>query len=98
ELTGRVRKHAPSSVEDLEQALTSDPTDAAAAEELAGHYGKIDDPHQRAEALSGLLRRALGLPPERRKAMYAAMGRSAEAVGDLERAEQAYWRAATIDA
>ena len=45
-----------------------------------------------------MLRRALGLTPERRKAIYASVGESAEASGDLDRAEQAYYRAATIEA
>ena len=84
--------------DDLEHRLTSDPTDAAAAESLAARYWQIAEPTQRAEALSGLLGRASGLSPERRKAIYASLGASAEASGDLDRAEQAYWRAATIEA
>ena len=44
------------------------------------------------------MRRALGLSAERRKSIYAALGESAEAGGDLEGAEQAYWRAASIEA
>ncbi|HVR02225.1 MAG TPA: tetratricopeptide repeat protein, partial [Polyangia bacterium] len=75
-----------------------DPSDAAAAEELAVLYAQIPEPRERAEALAGLLLRAVGLPPDRRKAIYAVLGESAEASGDLERAEQAYWRAATIEA
>jgi tetratricopeptide (TPR) repeat protein len=98
ELVARLAAQLPRTIEELEQALASDPTDALAAEELAVFYAQIPDPRERAEALSDLLRRALGLPPDRRKAIYAVLGESAEASGDLERAEQAYWRAATIEA
>jgi thioredoxin-like negative regulator of GroEL len=83
---------------ELEAQLSSDPADPATAEELAGRYNRIDDPTDRAEALSGLLRRAVGLTDEQRKSLYAALGESAEAGGDLDRAEQAYWRAAQIEA
>ncbi|HEV3031630.1 MAG TPA: tetratricopeptide repeat protein, partial [Polyangia bacterium] len=88
----------PRAAPELEQILTADPSDAAAAEELAVLYAQIPEPRERAEALAGLLLRAVGLPPDRRKAIYAVLGESAEASGDLERAEQAYWRAATIEA
>jgi tetratricopeptide (TPR) repeat protein len=98
DLTRRLGAQLPATVEELERMLAADPTDAAAAEELAVIYAQIADPRERAEALSGLLRRALGLPPDRRKAIYAVLGESAEASGDLEGAEQAYWRAATIEA
>jgi tetratricopeptide (TPR) repeat protein len=98
ELLARLGAPEPRTIEELEQILATDPTDVAAAEELAGVYAQISDAGERAEALSGLLRRALGLPPDRRKAIYAVLGESAEASGDLERAEQAYWRAATIEA
>ena len=82
---------APSaSAEELERLLGTNPTDVAAAETLADIYARIAEPHERAEALSSLLRRALGLTPERRKAIYASVGESAEASGDLDRAEQAY--------
>jgi tetratricopeptide (TPR) repeat protein len=84
--------------EALEEMLLANPTDAGTAEELAAIYARIADPHERAEALSSLLLRALGLSSDRRKALYADVGESAEAVGDLERAEQAYWRAAAIEA
>ncbi len=86
------------SAEELERLLGTNPTDVAAAETLADIYARIAEPHARTEALSSLLRRALGLTPERRKAMYASVGESAEAIGDLDRAEQAYYRAATIAA
>ena len=86
------------SAEDLERLLVTNPTDAAAAESLAEIYARIGEPRERADALSSLLRRALGLSPDRRKAIYASLGESAEASGDLDRAEQAYWRAATIEA
>ncbi len=86
------------SAEELERLLGTNPTDVAAAETLADIYARIVEPHERAEALSSLLRRALGLTPERRKAIYASLGESAEASGDLDRAEQAYYRAATIEA
>ena len=86
------------SAEELERLLGTNPTDVAAAETLADIYARIAEPHARAEALSSLLRRALGLTPERRKAIYASVGESAEAIGDLDRAEQAYYRAATIEA
>src|SRR6185503_4917996 len=36
--------------------------------------------------------------PTEQAAAHAAAGKSAEAGGDLERAEQAYWRAASIEA
>jgi trimeric autotransporter adhesin len=98
EIKARLTPAAPATVEDLERQLGTDPTDTAAAEELAYVYAQIADPHLRSEALSGLLRRALGLTPDRRKTIYAALGESAEQSGDLERAEQAYWRAATIEA
>ena len=98
DVTARFAPSPPATLEDLEHALGTDPTNAAAAEELAAVYAQITDPRERAEALAGLLRRALGLPPDRRKAIYAVLGESAEASGDLERAEQAYWRAATIEA
>jgi tetratricopeptide (TPR) repeat protein len=86
------------SADDLEQLLVTDPTDSSAAENLADIYAQISNPGDRVEALSGLLRRALGLSADRRKAIYASLGESAEASGDLDRAEQAYWRAATIEA
>ena len=86
------------SAEELERVLGGNPTDAATAESLAEIYARISEPRERAEALAGLLRRALGLTPDRRKAIYASLGESAEASGDLDRAEQAYWRAATIEA
>ena len=98
DVVARLGEPAPRSEAELEQALTANPTDAAAAEELAVLYAQRPDARERAEALAGLLRRALGLPPDRRKAIYAVLGESAEASGDLERAEQAYWRAATIEA
>jgi tetratricopeptide (TPR) repeat protein len=98
EVLARLGEPAPRTEAELEQALAANPTDAAAAEELAVLYAQIPDASARAEALAGLLRRALGLPPDRRKAIYAVLGESAEASGDLERAEQAYWRAATIEA
>jgi tetratricopeptide (TPR) repeat protein len=37
-------------------------------------------------------------PPSEQAAVHAAAGKSAEAGGDLARAEQAYWRAASIEA
>jgi tetratricopeptide (TPR) repeat protein len=98
EVLARLGEPLPRTQEELEQALAANPTDAIAAEELAVLYAQIPDARERAEALAGLLRRALGLPPDRRKAIYAVLGESAEASGDLERAEQAYWRAATIEA
>jgi tetratricopeptide (TPR) repeat protein len=98
DLRGRLAALAPASVEELERRLAADPTDVHAAEELADVYAALADPRARAEALGDLLRRALGMPADRRKAIYAALGESAEATGDLERAEQAYWRAATIEA
>jgi thioredoxin-like negative regulator of GroEL len=98
EVVARLGEPPPRSEAELEQALAANPTDAAAAEELAVLYAQIPEARARAEALAGLLRRALGLPPDRRKAIYAVLGESAEASGDLERAEQAYWRAATIEA
>ncbi|HSZ83627.1 MAG TPA: tetratricopeptide repeat protein, partial [Polyangia bacterium] len=98
DLLARLGEQPPRGVDELERVLATDPTDVAAAEELAVVYAQIGDPRERAEALSGLLRRALGLPPDRRKAIYAVLGESAEASGDFERAEQAYWRAATIEA
>jgi tetratricopeptide (TPR) repeat protein len=97
DLRGRLAAQAPAGVEELERRLAADPTDTHAAEALAEVYAALADPHARAEALSELLRRALGMAPDRRKAIYAALGESAEATGDLERAEQAYWRAATIE-
>ena len=98
ELLGRLDTQVARTVDELETLLAANPTDVAAAEELAVVYAQIGDPSERAEALTSLLRRALGLPPDRRKAIYAVLGESAEASGDLERAEQAYWRAATIEA
>ena len=98
ELLVRFGAATPRTALELEQILAKNPTDATVAEELAVLYAQIPDAHERAEALSNLLRRALGLPPDRRKAIYAVLGESAEASGDLERAEQAYWRAATIEA
>jgi tetratricopeptide (TPR) repeat protein len=98
EVVARLGEPAPRTEAELEQALAANPTDAGAAEELAVLYAQIPEARERAEALAGLLRRALGLPPDRRKAIYAVLGESAEASGDLERAEQAYWRAATIEA
>jgi tetratricopeptide (TPR) repeat protein len=98
EVVARLGEPAPRTEAELEQALATNPTDASAAEELAVIYAQRPDARERAEALAGLLRRALGLPPDRRKAIYAVLGESAEASGDLERAEQAYWRAATIEA
>lgn len=84
--------------EELEEALATNPTDPAVAEELARLYSQIESPAERARALSSLLRRALGLSPESRKKMYMNLGESAEATGDLDSAEQAYWRAVTIEA
>jgi tetratricopeptide (TPR) repeat protein len=98
EVVARLGEPAPRTEAELEQALEANPTDAAAAEELAVLYAQIPEARARAEALAGLLRRSLSLPPDRRKAIYAVLGESAEASGDLERAEQAYWRAATIEA
>ncbi len=98
DVLARLGEPLPRTQEELEQALAANPTDAIAAEELAVLYAQIPDARERAEALAALLRRALGLPPDRRKAIYAVLGESAEASGDLERAEQAYWRAATIEA
>ncbi len=98
EVLARLGEPLPRTQAELEEALAANPTDATAAEELAVLYAQIPDARERAEALASLLRRALGLPPDRRKAIYAVLGESAEASGDLERAEQAYWRAATIEA
>jgi tetratricopeptide (TPR) repeat protein len=98
ELRAQHEAALPRTTAELEQVLATNPTDPGAAEELAMLYAQIPDARERAEALAGLLRRALGLPPDRRKAIYAVLGESAEASGDLERAEQAYWRAATIEA
>jgi Tfp pilus assembly protein PilF len=98
ELRAQQEAALPRTTAELEQVLATNPTDPGAAEELAVLYAQIPDARERAEALSGLLRRALGLSPDRRKAIYAVLGESAEASGDLERAEQAYWRAATIEA
>src|SRR6185436_761480 len=88
----------PATVEELELLLSADPTNGDAAEGLAIAYAQLGDARERASALSGLLRRALGLSSDRRKAIYGVLGESAEASGDLEGAEQAYWRAATIEA
>ncbi len=96
-LRGRLAAGDNASVEDLENRLSLDPTDLHAAEALAQVYAALADPRERTKALTELLRRALGMPPDRRKAIYAALGESAEATGDLESAEQAYWRAATIE-
>ena len=98
DLLARHEAALPRTLPELEQMLAMNPTDGATAEELAVLYAQIPDARERAEALAGLLRRALGLSPDRRKAIYAVLGESAEASGDLERAEQAYWRAATIEA
>lgn len=98
EALGAEARAPAASAEELERLLGTNPTDVAAAETLADIYARIAEPHARAEALSSLLRRALGLTPERRKAIYASVGESAEAIGDLDRAEQAYYRAATIAA
>ncbi len=95
---GPPARASSASAEELERLLGTNPTDVAAAETLAEIYARIAEPRERAEALSNLLRRALGLTPERRKAIYASVGESAEASGDLDRAEQAYYRAATIEA
>jgi tetratricopeptide (TPR) repeat protein len=97
-LAGDAPEREVPSVEELERQLLSDPANDATAEALAGRYAALADPTHRAEALAGLLSRVPGLSPERRKTLYATVGESAEAGGDLERAEQAYWRAAQIEA
>ncbi|MEA2700659.1 MAG: hypothetical protein QOI66_4930 [Myxococcales bacterium] len=96
----RVRVHGRprTPADELERTLTANPTDPTAAEELATIYLELADPRERIDALSSLLRRALGLSAARRKQIYASLGETAEASGDLEQAEQAYWRAATIEA
>ncbi|HVR61893.1 MAG TPA: tetratricopeptide repeat protein [Polyangia bacterium] len=94
----RVLGRAPTPVDELERTLGAHPTDGAAADELAAAYLAVEDPRARIEALGGLLRRALSLSPARRTQLYASLGETAESIGDLAEAEQAYWRAATIEA
>ncbi|HEX3693852.1 MAG TPA: tetratricopeptide repeat protein [Polyangia bacterium] len=97
-LRARVHGRSRTPADELERTLAANPTDPTVAEELATIYLELGDPRQRIEALGSLLRRALGLTPARRKQIYAALGETAEAIGDLDQAEQAYWRAATIEA
>jgi tetratricopeptide (TPR) repeat protein len=96
-IAGEGPKEVPT-VDELERQLLSNPADDTAAEALAGRYAALADPTRRAEALAGLLSRAAGLSPDRQRTLYATVGESAEASGDLARAEQAYWRAAQIEA
>jgi tetratricopeptide (TPR) repeat protein len=62
----------------------------------AAIYARQPDPELRAEALSTLWEEFARLPPERQHDAYASFGRVAESTGDLEHAEEAYWRATNI--
>lgn len=55
-------------------------------------YTTKQDPRARSAAVTELLRGFDQLSPERRRAAYASFARVAEASGDLEHAEEAYWR------
>lgn len=62
-------------------------------EKTAAVYAEADASGPRAEALGQLLQGFEHLPPERRHDAYASFGRVAEATGDLDHAEEAFWRA-----
>ena len=64
----------------------------------AAVYAEEGDADRRAEALGEMLIGFERLAPERQHAAYASFGRVAEATGDLEYAEEAYWRAASAAA
>lgn len=60
-------------------------------------YATEADPGARAGALGELLRGFDRLPLERQRAAYASFGRVAESTGDLDRAEEAYWRGTHVE-
>ncbi len=60
-------------------------------------YAEKSDPDKRAEALGELLQGFEHLDAQRQHAAYASFGRVAESTGDLEHAEEAYWRATRVD-
>ena len=64
----------------------------------AAVYAQQEDPDLRAAALGDLLQGFERLTPERQHDAYASFGRVAESTGDLEHAEEAYWRATSIAA
>jgi tetratricopeptide (TPR) repeat protein len=66
----------------------------------AAVYARQEDADLRAAALGDLLQGFERLTPERQHDAYASFGRVAESTGDLEHAEEAYWRATqiTVDA
>ena len=78
------------------------PIDSGAARNItsrtAAIYAAQGEPDGRAEALAALLHDFALLPAERQHDAYASFGRVAEATGDLEYAEEAYWRATSVAA
>jgi len=68
----------------------SDPGNVTARTEAV--YATAHDTQARSGALTELLRNFDHLSPERRRAAYASFGRVAEDSGDLDHAEEAYWR------
>ncbi|HEY4186748.1 MAG TPA: hypothetical protein VGP07_16845 [Polyangia bacterium] len=77
------------------------PTDAMDSGNVTGRtesvYATEADPQARSGALGALLRGFDQLAPDRQRAAYASFGRVAESTGDLERAEEAYWRGTHVD-
>ena len=60
-------------------------------------YAEQPDLDVRAEALGILLQGFEQLSPERQHSAYTSFGRVAESTGDLEHAEEAYWRATRVE-
>ncbi|MEO8211848.1 MAG: hypothetical protein ABI560_01585, partial [Myxococcales bacterium] len=94
-------KHARASLGSIGAVTAEDavpaPIDSGAARNItartAAIYAAQGEPDSRAEALAALMHDFALLPAERQHDAYASFGRVAEATGDLEYAEEAYWRA-----
>ena len=76
------------------------PAEPTTADDFTGAtaaiYARQPDPELRAEALSALWEQFARLPLERQHDAYASFGKVAESAGDLEHAEEAYWRATNL--
>ncbi len=87
------RSHAPA-VPNAAEGMGS----GSITRKTAAVYATVADPEARVGALVDLVRGFDHLPPERQRAAYASFGRVAESTGDLERAEDAYWRGTQVAA
>lgn len=97
ELAGAVLDDAAVFEDEMEVAEAGEfADDAEVTATVEAIYASGDDEESRGSALGTLLEGFETLEPERRHAAYSSFGRVAELAGDLEHAEEAFWRATRL--